>query len=100
MRDDSIAIGARRSTMQESGLPDYVVTSGFSFVGPAGMSRPIVEKLNSTLAKALQDPAIRADLLDQGANPVGNTPEQHAAYIRTEIEKWQKVTRHAGIKPE
>lgn len=87
-------------TMQESGLRDYVVTSGFSFVGPAGMPRPIVEKLNSALVKALNDPAIRADLLGQGANPVGSTPEQHAAYIKAEIEKWQKVAKHAGIKPE
>ena len=87
-------------TMRESGLPDFVVSSGFSFLGPAGLPRPVVEKLNSALVKALNDPAMRKELLDRGAVPVGNTPEQHTAYIKTEIEKWQKVASHAGIKPE
>ena len=87
-------------TMQESGVPGFVVSSGFSFLGPAGLPRPIVEKLNSALVKALQDPAVRKELIDRGAEPVGNTPEQHAAYIKAEIEKWQKVAANAGLKPE
>ena len=87
-------------TMLESGLAGFVVSSGFSFIGPAGMPSAIVEKLNGALVKALQDPAIRKALIDRGADPVGNTPEQHAAYIKSEIEKWQKVARHAGISPE
>lgn len=87
-------------TMQESGLPGFVVSSGFSFLGPAGMPRPVVDKLNGALVKVLQDPAIRKELLSRGAVPVGSTPEQHAAYIKAEIEKWQKVAGDAGIKPE
>jgi tripartite-type tricarboxylate transporter receptor subunit TctC len=87
-------------TMREAGLPEFIVSSGFSFIGPAGMPPAIVEKLNGALVKALQDPAIRKALIDRGADPVGNSPEQHAAYIKSEIEKWQKVARHAGINPE
>jgi tripartite-type tricarboxylate transporter receptor subunit TctC len=87
-------------TMQEGGVSGFVVSSGFSFLGPAGLPRPIVEKLNSALVKALQDPVVRKELIDRGADPVGNTPEQHAAYIKSEIDKWQKVAAHAGIKPE
>ena len=87
-------------TMQEGGVAGFVVSSGFSFLGPAGLPRPIVEKLNSALVKALQDPVVRKELIDRGADPVGNTPEQHAAYIKSEIDKWQKVAAHAGIKPE
>ena len=87
-------------TMQESGVPGFVVSSGFSFLGPAGIPRPIVEKLNSALVRSLQDPVVRKELIDRGADPVGNTPEQHAAYIKSEIDKWQKVAAHAGIKPE
>ena len=87
-------------TMQEGGVSGFVVSSGFSFLGPAGLPRPIVEKLNSALVKSLQDPVVRRELIDRGADPVGNTPEQHAAYIKSEIEKWQKVAAHAGIKPE
>ena len=87
-------------TMEEAGLPGFVVSSGFMFVGPAGVPRPIVEKFNSALVSTLQDPAIRRELLDSGAVPVGNTPEQHAAYIKAESEKWRKVAGYAGIKPE
>jgi len=50
--------------------------------------------------QALRDPVIRKRLIESGADPVGNTPEQHAAYIKAEIEKWQKVATQAGIKPE
>ena len=87
-------------TMQEGGLKGYVVSSGFSFVGPAGIPRPIVDKLNGALATAMRDPAIRKELISRGADPVGNTPEQHGAYIKSEIEKWQKVAAQAGIVPE
>jgi tripartite-type tricarboxylate transporter receptor subunit TctC len=86
-------------TMQEAGVPGYVVSSGFSLVGPAGMPRPIVNRLNDALAKSLQDPANRKVLLDQGADPIGNKPEEHASYIRNEIEKWRKVAKAAGIQP-
>jgi tripartite-type tricarboxylate transporter receptor subunit TctC len=87
-------------TMQEAGVPGYVVSSGFSWVGPAGIPKPIVDKLNGALVKVLNDPAIRKDLLERGADPVGNTPEQHAAFIKAEIEKWQRVAAQAGVKPE
>jgi len=87
-------------TMEEAGVPGFVVSSGFSFVGPAGIPRPIAEKLNDALAKALRDPANRKALIDQGAEPVGNTIEEHAAIIRSEIEKWRKVVKEAGIEPQ
>jgi tripartite-type tricarboxylate transporter receptor subunit TctC len=64
------------------------------------MPRPVVEKLNSALAQALRDPAIRKALIERGAAPLGNTPEQHAAFIKSEIEKWQRVAKAAGIQPE
>ncbi|MGH8616931.1 MAG: tripartite tricarboxylate transporter substrate binding protein [Burkholderiales bacterium] len=87
-------------TMQEAGVAGFVVSSGFSWVGPAGMPKPVVDKLNGALVKVLNDPAIRKDLQDRGADPVGNTPEQHAAFIKAEIEKWQRVAGQAGIRPE
>ncbi len=87
-------------TMQESGMPGFVVSSGFSFLGPAGVPQAAVEKLNSALAQALRDPAIRKTLIERGAEPVGNTPAQHAAFIKSEIEKWRRVAQNAGIKPE
>ena len=67
---------------------------------PAGLPRPIVEKLNGALVKAVNDPVIRKQLLERGADPIGNTPEQHGAFIKAEIEKWQRVAKQAGISPE
>jgi tripartite-type tricarboxylate transporter receptor subunit TctC len=87
-------------TMQESGVPGFVVSSGFSFLGPAGLPKPIVDKLNGALVYALRDPANRKALIERGADPVGSTPEQHAAYIKSEIEKWHRVVAQAGIKPQ
>jgi len=87
-------------TMQEAGLPGFVVSSGFSFLGPAGMPQPIVAKLNGALAQTLRDPAINKTLVERGAQPIGNSPAEHAAFIKSEIEKWRQVTRNAGIKPE
>ncbi len=87
-------------TMEQAGVPGFVVSSGFSLLGPAGIPRPVVDKLNSALVQALRDPAIHKTLIERGAEPVGNTPDEHAAYIRSEIEKWRRVARSAGIKPE
>jgi len=87
-------------TMQEAGVPGFVVRSPFSFVGPAHLPRPIVEKLNSALVTALRDPANRKVLIARGSDPVGNTPEEHARLVATEIEKWIKVVRAAGIAAE
>ncbi len=87
-------------TMQEAGLPGFYVNTGFGFAGPGGMPRPIVERLNSALAKAVQEPANRKSLLDQGADPVGGTPEEHHAFIKSEVARWEKVTKEAGITPE
>ena len=87
-------------TMQEAGVPGFVVSSPFSLVGPAGIPRPIAERLNDALVKALNDPANRKALIAQGAEPMGNTIDEHAALIRREIEKWRKVIANAGIQPQ
>ena len=87
-------------TMEEAGLPGFVVRSGFSFVGPAGIPRPIAEKLNAALVTALRDPENRKKLIQLGADPIGNSIEEHDAYIKTEIARWIKVARAAGIEPQ
>ena len=80
-------------------VPGFVVTSGFSLIGPAGIPRPIAERLNGALAKAIHEPANSKALLDGGATPVGNSIDEHAAYIKAEIAKWQKAAKAAGIEP-
>jgi tripartite-type tricarboxylate transporter receptor subunit TctC len=87
-------------TMQESGVPGFVVRSGFGFVGPAGIPRPIAERLNDALVQAIKDPTNRKTLIERGADPVASSIAEHEAYIRTEIDNWMKVARAAGIEPQ
>ena len=86
-------------TMVESGVKDFVVTSPFSYLGPAGIPQPIVKRLNDALRTALTDPKNNQSLIDSGAQPVGNAPAEHAALIKSEIAKWKKVATAAGLKP-
>ena len=81
-------------------MPGFVVSSGFSFVGPAGIPPPIAGKLNDALGRSLRDPGNHKALVDQGAEPIGNTMEEHAAIIKNEIEKWRKLIKEAGIEPQ
>lgn len=87
-------------TMIEAGMPGYVVSSGFSFVGPAGIPRAVAEKLNAALVASLRDPANRKFLIEQGAEPVGNSIDEHEAYMKAEVAKWIRVAKQAGIEPQ
>ncbi|MBI1965004.1 MAG: tripartite tricarboxylate transporter substrate binding protein [Betaproteobacteria bacterium] len=87
-------------TMVESGLPGFVVQSLFGFVGPAGVPRPIAEKLNGALVAAINDPKNKKTLIDRGAEPIGSTLEEHASSIKSEVAKWRKVAKDAGIEPQ
>ncbi len=87
-------------TMQEQGLKGFVVSSGFAMFAPAGTPRPIIERVNAALVKALNDPAVKSNLASQGADVVASTPEQHDKFNRNEIAKWIKVAQEAGIQPE
>jgi tripartite-type tricarboxylate transporter receptor subunit TctC len=64
------------------------------------MPKPIVDKLNGALRASLNDPKNNKILIDRGALPVGNTPAEHTALIRSEIAKWKKVAQAAGLKPQ
>jgi tripartite-type tricarboxylate transporter receptor subunit TctC len=87
-------------TMQESGVKGFVVSSGFGLLAPAGTPRPVIDRVHGALVKALADPGVRNNLLGQGADPVGNTPEAYDSFNKAEIAKWIKVAREAGIEPE
>ena len=87
-------------TMIESGLPGFVVRSPFGFVGPAGIARPIAERLNASLVTAIRDADNQKALIAAGAEPIGSSLDEHAASVRSEIEKWKKVAKDAGIDPQ
>jgi tripartite-type tricarboxylate transporter receptor subunit TctC len=80
----------------EAGVPGYEASSWFGVLAPAGTPKEIVNKLSSEIAKILQTPEIKERLLSQGAEPVGNTPDQFAAFIKAETAKWAKVVKESG----
>jgi tripartite-type tricarboxylate transporter receptor subunit TctC len=87
-------------TMIEAGVPGFEVQNWQGLIGPAGMPAPVVKLLNELVNKALADPTISAQMLGQGNELGGGTPEQFAAFIKTEAERWGKLVRSADIKPE
>jgi tripartite-type tricarboxylate transporter receptor subunit TctC len=99
--------GAKRSaalpdlpTIAESGLPGYEVSAWFAVFGPAGLPRPVVDRLNAEIARALAEPDLRQRLASQGAETLACSPDEFAAYLKAEIAKWDKVVRDAGVRPE
>ena len=87
-------------TVAESGLPGFDVTSWYGIVVRAGTPPAVVQKIQRDMAEALQMDDVKAKLAALGLEPVGNTPEQFAALIRAETQKWGDIVRKAGIKPQ
>jgi tripartite-type tricarboxylate transporter receptor subunit TctC len=87
-------------SIAEAGVPGYEATQWFGVLAPAGTPRAIIDRLNQEMVKMLRAPEMRDRLIADGTDPVGNTPEEFAAYIRSETEKWTKVIKAAGIKPQ
>ena len=87
-------------TMEEAGVPGVVSIAWFGIHAPAGTPRAIVSRLHAETAKIVQEPVIRDRLLNEGAEPVGSTPEQFAKFVASEITKWTGVVKAAGIRAE
>lgn len=87
-------------TLDEAGLPGYEIAPWGGYAVPAGVPRNIVLRLNSEINKALASPGLSKSFTDRGAIVVGGTPEFAADFIRRETEKWGKVIKAAGIKPQ
>jgi len=84
-------------TMIEAGVPDYVVTSFFGVVAPAGTPAPVVTRLNAVINDSLKSEAVRASLAKLGATPAIETPEAFGAFIAAETRKWGDIAKAAGI---
>jgi tripartite-type tricarboxylate transporter receptor subunit TctC len=102
----AIAVTSRRRspalpeipTVAESGYPGFEASSWYGFVAPAGTPDPIIRKLHGLIAGIVNIPEINEQLSSQGADPVGNTPEEFAQYMRRETDKWAKVVKASGIR--
>ena len=87
-------------TISESGVPGYEAYSWVGMVAPAKTPKDIVNRLNREIVDILKQKDVSEKLNQQGALPVGDSPEQFGAYIKTEIEKWGAVVRAANIKAD
>lgn len=98
--------GAQRSpaarelpTMVEAGIKGYESSTWYGLVAPAGTPSDIVNRLNAEVVAGLKSPDLNERLTREGADPVGNSPADFSKYMQSEIDKWRKVIRAAGIQP-
>lgn len=85
-------------TVDESGFKGFEAATWFGVVGPAGLPKEVVAKLNAAFNKAIEDPEVKRKLAAQGADVRGSTPEAFGAYIRSETVRWGKVVKESGAK--
>ncbi|HKA40146.1 MAG TPA: tripartite tricarboxylate transporter substrate binding protein [Burkholderiales bacterium] len=87
-------------TMVEAGVPGFVITQWYGMLAPARTPQAIVTRLNKEIARILHQPDVQEKLAADGADAVGNTPEQFGAHIRSEIAKYSKLVKQIGLKAE
>jgi tripartite-type tricarboxylate transporter receptor subunit TctC len=87
-------------TVAEAGVPGYEATLWFGVLAPAGVPMPIVNRLHAVLTRALQSQDMKDRLTAEGAEPIGNTPQEFQAFIASEIERWAVVVKASGMKAE
>jgi len=85
-------------TLAESGLPGFEVGSWQGVFAPAGTPPEIVKRLNAEIVKILNMPDVKERLVALGAEPVGDTPEQFSAYVKSEVAKWSDIVKKSGAK--
>jgi tripartite-type tricarboxylate transporter receptor subunit TctC len=87
-------------TLAESGVPAYEASAWFGLLAPAATPKPVVELLQSHVAAILRTPDVEKQFFEQGAQPSGNTPDEFAKMIASELQKWAKVVAATGVKLE
>ncbi len=87
-------------TIEQAGLAGFQVRNWYGVFAPAGTPRDVIARLNGELTKILQMPDVKARLLESGIEAAWSTPEQFAAYIRSETSRWAKVVKDSGARAE
>jgi tripartite-type tricarboxylate transporter receptor subunit TctC len=92
------AVFSKVPTMVEAGYPSVIITGWTGLLGPAGMPRDAVARLQAEVRKHLLAPELKENLTKQGSEPVGSTPEEFTAFIKAEANKWSRVIKQAGLE--
>ena len=87
-------------TLDESGFPGFDSSEWWGLLGPAGIPRDVVTRLNAQIDRIMNLADVQARFAEIGTSYIGGTPEQAGAYFRSEMVKWAKVAKAAGLKPE
>ncbi|MBR1229302.1 MULTISPECIES: tripartite tricarboxylate transporter substrate binding protein [unclassified Bradyrhizobium] len=85
-------------TTAEVGMPDLLIENWYGMIAPGGTPEKIVTELNRIANEAMADPSVKAKLADQGLTVAGDTPEHFRGFIDSEIKKWSKVIKDAGLE--
>ncbi len=88
------------STVAEAGVPGYDISTWYGLWGPKGLSKEVSDKLANEVARILKLPDVKERYAALGAEPVGNSPEEFAAYCKSELLKWAKVVKDSGAKAD
>ncbi|MCI0753094.1 tripartite tricarboxylate transporter substrate binding protein [Teichococcus vastitatis] len=95
-----IAVLPDLPTVAESGLPGFEASTWGAIIGPAGLPGPVASKIATDAVAQLQEASVKERFAALGATPVGSTPEQAQAFVRAELDKWQKVVTAAKIEKQ
>jgi tripartite-type tricarboxylate transporter receptor subunit TctC len=87
-------------TMAEAGVPGFEITAWFGIMAPGTTPQPLVQKISADVQRVVAMPDIRNRILADASEPVGNRPEEYAAFIQSEIAKWRVVIKQANMKPD
>jgi tripartite-type tricarboxylate transporter receptor subunit TctC len=85
-------------TVAEAGVPGYEMFAWFGVLAPAGTPQPVIDSLYKQMASTLKTPQVKERFAKLGADPVGSRPDQFGAFIQSEVAKWAKVIKAAGLK--
>jgi tripartite-type tricarboxylate transporter receptor subunit TctC len=85
-------------TVAESGIPGFEVVGWYGIFAPPKLPQPLLTRIHSEIIKVLHEPKIQEAIFNQGAEPVGNSPEEFRKYLLADMEKWKKVVKASGAK--